>query len=756
MRSLRWLLLVAMVLIAAAVSGLYRSQRAARRGQRRSTPASVPLDTKTMAPDWEWSQSSNGLPAVKVKAKQMTQSADGTKVQLEQIELQLYTKDGRHYDRVRSAWAQMTTSDHKLFSPGDAEITLEVPVKGEPSHRLTSITASGINFDSQSGQAVTDRHVSFTFEEGDGACDGATYDPTTHALDLTSNVVVNLRGKGPKSKPMKVESGHLSWNEKTGMLMLTPWSRLTRDQTVVEAAQSTVVLNGRDVDWIDAVNGHGTDKQPARQIAYSADMIHLKYNEDHEIQQVTGTGNAKLVAHGTASDTTITGDRVDLNFTDHEGESVLSQATASGHGYLESKPRPDAKGQTGDTKILKSDILSLQMKEGGKDLERVNTQSPGTLEFLPNQPARHRRVLHAAEQMTILYGPKNEIQSFHAGGASTETYPSQEELKKKKTGLATSFTSSKTIDASFDDKGELKFMKQTDNFRYTEGDRKAQADSASLENNTNVMDLEKNARIADATGSTAGDHIRLNQTTGDFDATGHVATTRLPDNQKSASAILDKDEPTLGTADHVVSANRNHLIHYSGNAVVWQTSNRIQADKIDIDRDRKSLIADGKVVTQFEDKPKPDEPVDASRPLQPLFTIVKAPHMVYSDKDRLADYTGGVNFWRPSLTITSNALKAFLNPQDSDADSRINHALGDGKVEIVQFGDDRQRVGHSEHAEYYTADGKVVLTGGQPKLDDSKRGNTQGEKLTYYTDNKRLDVDGSAEHKGQSHIRRKI
>jgi LPS export ABC transporter protein LptC len=238
MRSLRWLLLVAMVLIAAAVSGLYRSHRADRRSQRRSAPPSIPLDTKTMAPDWEWSQSANGLPAVKIKAKQMTQSADGTKAQLEQIELDIYTKDGQHYDRVRSAWAQLTTSDHKLFSPGEAEITLEVPVKGDPPHRLTSITASGINFDAQSGQAVTDRHVSFTFEEGDGTCDGATYDPSTHSLNLSNNVVINLRGKGPNSKPMKVESGQLSWNEKTGMLLLMPWSRLTRDQTVVDAAQS--------------------------------------------------------------------------------------------------------------------------------------------------------------------------------------------------------------------------------------------------------------------------------------------------------------------------------------------------------------------------------------------------------------------------------------------------------------------------------------------------------------------------------------
>ncbi len=719
MRSLRWLLLVAMVLIAAAVFGIYRAQRIYQQSQRRPVPPSIPLNTKTMAPDWEWAQSdANGRPAVKVRAKNYKQSADSARAELDQIELQIYAKDHLHYDRVKSAYAQLTTANHKFYSPGDVEITLDVPVDGDAPHRLTSITTSAINFDSESGQAVTDRHVSFTFEEGDGTATGAAYDPNTHALNLTSEVVVNMRGKDSNSMPMKIEAGQLSWNEVTGNLLLFPWSRLTRDQTIVDAGQSTVLLKGHDIEWIDAVKGHGTDKRPGRQIEYSADAIHVKYNDAHAIDQITGTGNAKLIAHGDTSDTTITGNRVDLGFVEHEGENVLSTATASGNGYLESKPIPDPKGDTADTKILKADVLDLKMRPGGKELERVNTQSPGTLEFLPNQIARHRRVLKA-DRMIINYGVRNEIQSFHAGSvssnaASTETYPSEDERKKKKSNLATSFTSSKIIDASFDDKGQLKDMKQTENFRYSEDDRKAQADLATLQNDTNVMDLDKNARISDASGTTTGDNIRLDQMTGDFDAKGHVFTTRLPEENNSESTMLHKDQPTLGTADRVTSANRNHLIHYVGNAVVWQTSNRIQAERIDIDRDKKSIVADEKVVTQFEDKPKEqaDPPVKPAKPVQPTFTIVKARHMVYTDPDRLATYTGGVDFWRPAMTVKSVTLKSFLNPQDSDADSRVNHAFADGKVEVAEFAPDRQRVGNSEHAEYYTDEGKVILSGG--------------------------------------------
>ena len=765
MRSLRWLLLAVMIVIAATVFAIYQSQRIFQRSHRRAVPPSIPLDTKTAARDWEWGQS--GQQAVKLTAKNMKQAADSEHAELTDIELRIYAKDRKHYDRVKSGFATLTMSTHKLYAPGDVEITLQVPAEGDPPHRLTSITTSGINFDSESGQAVTDKHVTFTFEEGDGTADGATYDPNSHNLALNADVIINLRSKDGAGMPMKVECGQLSWNESTGVVVMGPWSKLTRDQTVINALQSTVQLTGHEIKTIDAVHGNGTDKRPGRNVEYAAEAIHVTYNESHAIDKITGTGSARLVAHGATSDTTITGDRVDLGFTQHEGENVLSAAVATGKGYLESKPIADPKGETADTKIIRSEVLDLKMRPGGKELERVNTQSAGTLEFLPNQNARHRRILKA-ERMNIAYGVKNEIQSFHATSASTETWPSEEEKRRKKSAsLPNSLTSSKVIDANFDEKGQLTFMKQTDDFHYAEGDRKAQSDVATFQNDTNVMNLEKNARLSDAQGTTTGDTIRIDEATGDFDARGHVYTTRLPEGEKAESGMLDKGEPTLGTADRVTSANRNHLVHYAGNAAVWQTANRVQADRIDIDRDRKSIVADGKVVTQFEDKPKAENDAGAAGAgpaaksntparQQPTFTIVKAPHMVYTDEERIAVYTGGVDFWRPAMTVKTVTLKAYLNDQDSDADSKVNHAFGDGKCEVVQYAPDRHRIGNGEHAEYYTEDGKVILSGGQPKLSDSKTGNdTRGEKLTWFTDDDRLIVEGAPKQQTQSHLRKK-
>jgi len=66
----------------------------------------------------------------------------------------------------------------------------------------------------------------------------------------------------------------------------------------------------------------------------------------------------------------------------------------------------------------------------------------------------------------------------------------------------------------------------------------------------------------------------------------------------------------------------------------------------------------------------------------------------------------------------------------------------------------RQRIGTSEHGEYYTEEGKIVLTGGRPYLKDTARGDTQGEKITYFTNDDKLVLDGAPKQKIEGHILR--
>jgi len=56
------------------------------------------------------------------------------------------------------------------------------------------------------------------------------------------------------------------------------------------------------------------------------------------------------------------------------------------------------------------------------------------------------------------------------------------------------------------------------------------------------------------------------------------------------------------------------------------------------------------------------------------------------------------------------------------------------------------------------ADGMVVLEGGSPKLTETLKGQkpsvTQGRKLTWYSNNDKLLVDGAGQKQSESNLRR--
>lgn len=770
MRSLRWLLLVIIAVVAAGVFQVYRLQRIKERAEQRPTPAMMALGDKADAKKWRWTQSANGKPVIGMSADNYSLSSDTKTARLKGVELDIYQKNGKAYDRVRSDYAEFSSDSNKLYAPGEAEITLDVPIQGEPKHTLTSITAAGINFDSQSGKAVTDKHVAFTFEDGYGTCNGATYDPESHEIHLMHGVMVHLKSKDPKGLPMNVETDELIYSEVASTVKMGPWAKLTRDKTVMLAGPTTVNLtktadNHRKLDNIEAPSAKGTDQKNGRNLNYSADLVKAYYNEHGEMERLEANGNARLVSQSKAGETTMSGSRLNLFFNATADDSVLSSVQARGNAVLESKPLPDPAGLTADTKDIHSDSVDVFMQPDGKNMDRISTLAPGTMEFLPNQAARSRRLVKS-DRMLVRYGANNKIQSYHADAASTETYPSKEEIaKKKKTATDIAITSSKTLDTSFDDKGQVKQILQNGNFRYAEGVRKAQSDNAVMDNAKNLMDLDAHARISDDTGSTSANHIQIEQTTGEFDARGGVATTHLPDtkpdggSQKgSDSGMLDPDEAMQGKADHVVSASRGTVLHYTGSAQVWQSGSRIVADKIDIDRKAKTLVAEGHVFSQLQDKAKTG-PDGKPGPMPPT-TLVRAQKMVYTDFDRLAVYTGDVTMLRVGLTVKCATLQAFMNDgkavNGKTPDSRIDRAVADGKVEIVQTVAARQRIGTSEHGEYYTEEGKIILTGGRPHVKDSQTGEFDGEKLTYYTNDDKLQGEGGGPKKQiEGHILRK-
>ena len=758
MRFSRWLILIAILSIVAFVGQSYikRKQALAQDAPAPPTPLGTGIDGR--ANDWVYTQSDEDRPKVTVRAKSFRQVRAPSVMELEGVELQLFHKDG-DFDLVKSATAQFDMAAKTLYSDGDVEISMGKGVGGDGAGRIVKIHSSGVRFESDTGKASTNRPATFEYDQGGGSAEGADYDPQTRELHLRSHVSMDWRGK-EGAKPMHIEAGEAYYREGESKVALQPWSKLTRDTLHVEGGASLVTLDKGVIKQAESQAAHGVQDDPGRKVEFGADRLLMQFGEGMIVKSIEGDRNGKLVSTANATRTTVTGDRLDLAFDPAAKESTLLSAVATGNGMAQAEPVPQPGVPAQETRILHSEVIRLAMRQGGREIERVIADGPGTVDFLPNRTGQAKRHV-TGEHMEFIYGAENRLQHFGAVNATTRTeHPDQP-------AAPSVLTRSKEIAANFDPKtGDLALLAQKTDFHYQEGARQATANLATLDPGTDLMTLDGNARAWDPTGSAAADRLVMNQKTGDFTADGHVATTRVPDSDNSSnSAMLSNSEVMQGRAQHMTSAEHNQKLHYDGSAVVWQGANRVEADRIDIDRAAQMFEAHGKVVSQFIDKSKDDKSKDdkskdkdkmlaaAKKTGAPIFTVVRATELHYSGETRIALYQGGAAMVRPGLTVTGQELKAYLN--DSDADSSLDKAFADGTAKIVSNADKRTRTGTSEHAEYYTTDQKVILDKGEPLLVDSLKGQTRGKELTWWANNDRLLVNGVEDRHVDSLLRKK-
>jgi lipopolysaccharide export system protein LptA len=756
MRRTRWLFLAAILAIVIFVSATYVKSKAKNLLDAPPAPQRLAEGLNAQSQDWTYGDFNGTRQRVFIRAKSMRQSKDTSAVELEDVELHLFHKDGDKYDLVRCATASFNPTAKTLYSDGQVDITRDVPKEGPPTGRIVKIHSSGVTFESESGKATTDRPTSFEFDQGGGTSVGADYDPEKRELHLRSQVSLDWRGKTAESVPMHVESGEAYYLEKDSKVVLIPWAKLTRDTLHIEGEMSVVTIENQEVKLAEIVKGHGVRDEPGRKIEFGADQLNLHFVSGMKVERIDGEKNGRLTSTADTARTTVTGNTINLDFDSSGKDSTLKTAVANGSAVAEAVPLPKPGAEIGDTRILKSESITLKMRDGGKEIASAETAGAGTIDFVPNRAGQPKRFMKG-DKIWMAYGAGNRIESFRSINVTTRT---EKPPTPKLPNPPPSITESKELFATFDPKtSELSRLEQKTDFRYHEGDRQGRADKATLDQTKDLMTLDGSARISDPTGSAAADRIVMNQKSGDFSADGHVASMHMPDQKGNSSAMLATDEVMQARAQKMTSRSgeekNNQIIHYEGNAVAWQGANRVEADRLDINRDTGVMEAHGKVKSQFADKDKSKDDdadgvdktdkvaVKAKAAAAPVFTVVTAPDMVYTEETRVVDYTGGVTMKRPDMTITSSKIRAFL--KDADSDSSLAKAFADGTVKIVSTSEKmkRTRVGTAEHTEYYADDGKVLMQGNKPKLVDSVKGQTEAPKeLTWFSNDDRLIVDG--------------
>jgi len=151
---------------------------------------------------------------------------------------------------------------------------------------------------------------------------------------------------------------------------------------------------------------------------------------------------------------------------------------------------------------------------------------------------------------------------------------------------------------------------------------------------------------------------------------------------------------------------------------------------------------------------KPSLP-SSEAPSGPTLWDIHAPVLTYWSDTGKAHLEGGVTANSQQGSLDSRTLDVFLasgppaaglpaasgaptaTSQGPSGGRQLDRALALGGV-VVRQGDRR---GTSEQAEYTAADGKFVLSGGNPTLTDAASDTTTGHSLTFFVANDTILID---------------
>jgi LPS export ABC transporter protein LptC len=171
MRGTRWLLLLAILAIVAGIGVTYQTQQRVLATHAPPKPAALPVKMDSLRHGFDYERTEAGRKKYRIISTTVSQEKDSSHVKLEEVELRLFDKTQDNYNLVKSATADYDQSASRMYSEGAVEMTLHVPVEGQPKRPLVQIKSSGVTFDTKSGQEFvsTDRETHFTFENGTGS-----------------------------------------------------------------------------------------------------------------------------------------------------------------------------------------------------------------------------------------------------------------------------------------------------------------------------------------------------------------------------------------------------------------------------------------------------------------------------------------------------------------------------------------------------------------------------------------------------------
>jgi len=757
----RWSLAAAGVL-AVVVAGVYlRNVWVARQAEKKAPPA-VPPTVEQRSNEFSYSKVEGQRTIYTVHASRTTEFKEGSRNLLEDVTIAVYGKKGERNDTLRTKACDFISDTGKISCAGEVQIILQAAGAPHASANAIQVATSSVAFDRDSGEARTEKPVTFRWPAGEGRAVGVTYASSSGTLRLHRNVELNL---SPSSAPLPENAEatdqkivHVSGNgmsfQREARIVVVDGDVHAQQMTHELIAQKmSLELNAAFQARRFVASGHPQlrDLTPQGPLALSADEIDSALRADGSIESIVATGNV----HG-ARNTPVGGEGIDAGRIQVDlatRENVPRLLTASNGVTLTST----SASFNGGTRHVESDALEIHFSTsshlGQTLVDSVNTLAPAHVDWqnvsLANGKSVSQSTRMAGNQMNLSFDGQNQLQRLVATGAV--------EVTRKLGDAPDEVTTSRELTAMFDKTGEWTTIDQAGDVNFHDAQRTGHADRARTDRATNTVKLDGSVVFADAMTRTTAQTASFVQGTSTLRADGHVLTTDLHPAEASVANLAQ--EPAHISAEHLVADTvRGHAV-YSGKGRLWQGQSVIEGDTIELDSPTHILLVKGNVRGVFPQatwNPKPGDAPGQASSKTARAPAKSAPGQATHPGTQLGHVHGGLlTYWEMESrgrieqdarvdseqgSIQADRIDLFFS--DSGAASgtkQLSRSVASGDVTVHQ----EDRRGTSDRAEYTASEGKFVLSEGKPTLYSSTGDTTTGRQLTFYFADDRIVVDSA-------------
>jgi len=717
------------------------------------TSTSVPANVHQQLSGYTVTRSDGGRQIFTVHAARTVAFKEGGTTVLEDVMVEVFGKAGNRHDLLRTQRCDYNPGSGDFFSSGRVEIEINAardtsPLKPFRGRKAVHLETSKVSFRNAGSTVVSDAPLRFTIGPASGTARGMTYGTREGWLQLESEVALELQppGAGRSSLPIRLRAQRLRYDKSVAQIALGGPLEITQGTRRVLAEGGMVHLDSQDrITRVDLTGGvKGSDLDEGRSVGIQAKSVEGDFDPaTRELTHLLARDDVEGFSKDKDRNARFTAQQLELDFAGEHPKPA--RGVFSGNVELTSEPVSTAAGAGAspqsvaiEKKSLTASVMEFSFRPQGLSVQEAHTVGPGKLVVIPPDPKVGARVVTAG-QLLMGFDAKSQLESLRGLPPTRVIFQPPANAAP---GSVAQESSADRLDAAFDTASQaLKDVRQSGNFEFRDGERRARSAEAHYAASTDGLVLTGHPQVWDSRSRVKCEEVKINLRGHSAEGQGGVQATQL---QAPSPAKAEAEaSPIHILSDRMVAEQGSQTTHYEGHVRAWQGLDVVEAPALDVYRAERRVSGGSPVLTSHSQPAQlalgaGRAPASTASPESARPVTVRADRLAYLDEGRAASYRGSVRLQTESTILEADRMDVYFSSADPAEKAEIDRAVAEGHVKVTQPG--RHAVG--EHGEYFAGPGKIVLTGGPPVLDDVEKGSTTGQRLTFFIHDDTLLVDG--------------